>query len=132
MKHKKPELIAPAGNWCALNTAVEQGADSVYFGIKDLNMRHWAANFDVLEIKKIMASLHKNGKKGYLALNIIMYNKDLVKIKKILALAKKAEVDAIILWDMSVLAHAKALGLKIHLSTQASVSNFEALKFTIH
>jgi len=129
LKYKKPELVAPAGNWCALNTAVERGADSVYFGIKNLNMRHWAANFDMLEIKKIMASLHKSGKKGYLALNTIMYNKDLVKIKKILSLAKKAKVDAIILWDMAVLRYAKALGLKVHLSTQASVSNFTALKF---
>ncbi|NQU94683.1 MAG: U32 family peptidase [Candidatus Omnitrophica bacterium] len=129
MKHKKPELISPAGDWCALNTAIEAGADSVYFGIKNLNMRHWAANFDMLEIKKVMSRLHDNGKKGYLALNTIMYNSDMKKIKKILENAKKANVDAVMLWDMAALQYAKDLKLKTHLSTQASVANFTALKF---
>ena len=129
MKHKKPELISPAGDWCALNTAIESGADSVYFGIKALNMRHWAGNFDMLEIKKVMSALHDSGKKGYLALNTIMYNSDIKKIEKILDKAKNALVDAVILWDMAVLEHANARGLKAHLSTQASVANFTALKF---
>lgn len=101
----------------------------MYFGIKNLNMRHWACNFDMLEIKKVISVLHDNGKKGYLALNTIMYNNDIKKIKKILSIAKKAEVDAVILWDMAVLKLAKELGLRIHLSTQASVANFTALKF---
>lgn len=128
MKYKKPELVSPAGDWCALATAVESGADSVYFGIKDLNMRHWAGNFDMLEMKKVMSLLHDNGKRGYLALNTVMYNTDIKKIKKILENAKIAKVDAVILWDMAVLKYAKDLLLKIHLSTQASVANFTALK----
>ena len=129
MKHKKPELISPAGDWCALNTAIESGADAVYFGIKDLSMRHWAGNFDALELGKIMSALRDSGRKGYLALNTIMYDGDRVKIKKILDRAKKAGVDAVILWDMAALTEAKARGLKVHLSTQASVANFTALKF---
>lgn len=128
-KYKRPELVSPAGDWCSLNTAIEAGADSVYFGIKNLNMRHWASNFDMLEVKKVMSQLHDRGKKGYLALNTIMYDKDVPKIKKILSKARSANVDAVILWDMAVLEHAKELGLKMHLSTQASVANFSALKF---
>ncbi|MFC1576492.1 peptidase U32 family protein [Candidatus Omnitrophota bacterium] len=129
MKYKKPELVSPAGNWCALNTAIESGADAVYFGIKNLNMRHWAGNFDMLELKKVMSLIRDSGRKGYLALNTIMYDSDRAKIKKILDKSKKAGVDAIILWDMAVLQEAKMRGIKAHLSTQASVANFEALKF---
>ncbi|MFC1643741.1 peptidase U32 family protein [Candidatus Omnitrophota bacterium] len=129
MKYEKPELISPAGDWCTLNTAIESGADAVYFGIKNLNMRHWAGNFDMLELGKIMSVIHDSGRKGYLALNTIMYYGDKTKIKKILDKSKKASVDAIILWDMAVLREAKARDLKVHLSTQASVANFTALKF---
>ncbi|MFH1504196.1 MAG: U32 family peptidase [Candidatus Omnitrophota bacterium] len=128
MKVKKPELAAPAGDWGSLYSAVEAGADSVYFGVKGLNMRNLAVNFDILELKKLMAVLHKSKKKGYLALNVIAFSKELTKIRKILKEAKKAKVDAVILWDMGVFALAKELGLRVHLSTQASASNYLALK----
>lgn len=126
---KRPEIIAPAGDWETLTTAADSGADGVYFGIKEINMRYAAGNFDILEIKKVMKHLHERGKKGYLALNVFVYNKELAKVKKILAEAKKTKVDAVIVWDMAVLSLAKELGLNIHLSTQASVANFEAVKF---
>lgn len=126
---KKPELVSPAGDWASLYSAVEAGADSVYFGVKGLNMRGFADNFDVLEIKKIMDFLRKSNKKGYLALNVIVFNEEISKVKKILQEAKKRGVDAVILWDMAVFSLAKQMGLRAHLSTQAGVSNFEALKF---
>lgn len=129
MKKNKPELVCPAGEWASLVTAIESGADSVYFGIKGLTMRNLATNFDLLELPKIMRVLHKNKKKGYLALNVIIKNKELSKIEKILDKAKQAEVDAIILWDMAVFSLARQRKLPIHLSTQASVSNTEALSF---
>ena len=91
-------------------------------------MRNLASNFDILEIKKVVALLHKNKKKGYLALNVIVYDKEISKVKGILQEAKKAKVDGVILWDMAAFSLAKELGLGIHLSTQASVSNFSALK----
>ena len=125
----KPELVSPAGDWSTLIAAVEAGADSVYFGVKNFNMRDLAVNFDIMELPKIMQFLHRNKKKGYLALNVIVLDKELAKIEKILASAKKAEVDAVVLWDMAVLSRAKKLGLNIHLSTQASVSNREAVLF---
>ncbi len=126
---KKPELVCPAGNWSGMVTAVESGADSVYFGIKGLNMRAGASNFDILEIKKVMKFLHEKGKKGYLALNVIVMNSELNKMRKILEESASAGVDAVILWDMAVLSMARDLGLNIHISTQASISNYEALKF---
>lgn len=128
VKDKKPELVSAAGSWSSLNSALEAGADSVYFGIKGLNMRNFASNFDISEIKKIMGSLHENNKKGYLALNVIVYNREIPKIKSILKEAKNSSVDGVILWDMAVFSLARELGLNIHLSTQASVSNFLALK----
>ncbi|MBU1925579.1 MAG: U32 family peptidase [Candidatus Omnitrophica bacterium] len=125
----KPQLIAPAGDWPSLVTACENGADAVYFGIKGMNMRNYADNFDILELDKVMDFLREHKKKGYLALNTIVLNKELNKVKKILTAAAAARVDAIILWDMAVLAMARELSLPVHISTQASVSNFQALKF---
>ncbi|MBU2063003.1 MAG: U32 family peptidase, partial [Candidatus Omnitrophica bacterium] len=125
----KPQLIAPAGDWPSLVTAVECGADAVYFGVKGMNMRNYADNFDILELDKVMDFLREHRKKGYLALNTIVLNKELNKVKKILTAAAAARVDAIILWDMAVLEIARELSLPVHISTQASVSNFQALKF---
>jgi len=125
---KKPELVAPAGNWSSLRSAIASGANSVYFGVKGLNMRNLATNFDILEIKKVIELLHKKKRKGYLALNTIVYNKEIVKVTKVLKAASKAGVDGVILWDMAVFSKAQELGLKVHLSTQASVANFSALK----
>jgi len=128
-RSRRVELAAPAGDKAALKTAVNEGADSVYFGIKGLNMRNLAENFDLLETKKVMQFLHLHKLRGYLALNTIALNDDLPKAEKILRAAKAAKVDAVILWDMGIFSLAKKLGLKIHLSTQAGVSNIEAVRF---
>lgn len=125
----KPELICPAGSWSNLVTAVDSGADAVYFGIRGLNMRAGADNFDILELPKIMNYLHERGKKGFLTVNVIIMDHELQKMEKILTKAKEAGVDAVILWDMAVLAKAKELGLTVHLSTQAGVSNERAVAF---
>ena len=79
MDNRKPELVSPAGDWCTLYTAVESGADSIYFGIKGLNMRNLARNFDISEMKNLMEFLHYRGKKGNCALNVIVFDKELVK-----------------------------------------------------
>ena len=129
MKINKPELVCPAGDWASLRTAVKNGADSVYFGIKGLNMRNLATNFDVLELKKIIGFLHAHKKRGYLALNVIVMHNEADKIKTILKTAKAASVDAVIAWDACVISIAKKLNLRIHLSTQTSVANIEAVKF---
>jgi U32 family peptidase len=126
---KKIELSSPAGDWCSLRTAVQSGADSVYFGVKTFNMRARAENFDVLQLGKVMGFLHEKGKKGFLALNTLVYNNELHKSEKILRSAKEQKVDAVILWDMSLLRVCKDIGLDIHISTQAGVSNAESFKF---
>ena len=131
MKKIKPELLAGAGNWSSLISAVNAGANSVYFGVKGLNMRNLADNFDPLELKKVMNFLHQNNKKGYLAVNVIVMNNELTKLEKILTKAKAAKVDAVILWDMAVFSLAKEIGLTIHLSTQASVANIKALAYFV-
>ncbi len=125
----KPELVSPAGDWPSLVSALESGADSVYFGVKSLNMRDKADNFGASELNKISDFIHSRGRKGYLALNVIVSEKELGKVRKVLRAAKSAQVDAVILWDMAVLSIAKELGIPVHLSTQAGVLNSEALSF---
>jgi len=127
MSSHKPELLAPAGDWASLTTAIDSGADSVYFGVKGMNMRNLAENFDLLEIKKVMRTLKDKDKKGYLTLNVFVRDQELGLAQRILEEAKKSEVDGVILWDMGVFSLAKEMDLPIHLSTQASVTNFKAL-----
>ncbi|MFA6065489.1 MAG: peptidase U32 family protein [archaeon] len=121
------ELLSGVGDMPCAIAAVKNGANAVYFGIKGYNMRDLGTNFSEKELPALMKYLHENKVKGYLALNTIIYDDELSKVKKILTTAKKAGVDAVILSDMSVLQIAKKLKLEIHLSTQASVSNASAL-----
>jgi len=129
MKINPPELLAPVSDFTSLNAAIEAGADSVYFGIKDLNMRITAKNFELKDLKKIKEICKKNKVKAYLTLNTIVYNEEIKKIKQILKVAKKAKIDAIICWDLAVIKEAKKLKLPIHISTQASISNIESANF---
>ncbi|MDP8216714.1 MAG: peptidase U32 family protein [Candidatus Kaelpia imicola] len=124
----KPELVVPAGDWPSLVTAIENGADSIYFGIQGLNMRERASNFKISDLKKIMRLLHERKVKGYLTLNVVVMNDELRRAEKILLKANESNIDAVIAWDMAIISLAKRMGLKIHLSTQASVSNIEAIR----
>ncbi len=126
---KKPELLAPVSNHVMLAAAIESGADSVYFGLKELNMRITANNFELSELAKVVKKCHDNEVRAYLTVNTIIYEAELDKLKKIIKEAKKANVDAIIAWDMSVVKMALDEGIETHLSTQASVSNSESAKF---
>ncbi len=125
---KIPELLAPAGDFISLRAAVEAGCDSIYFGVRGLNMRASARNFEPAEFKKLVAFCHRNNVKAYLCLNTLVYEDELPKIKKIAEAARQANVDAVICWDLAVINAAKDAGLNIHLSTQASVANSEAAR----
>ena len=125
----KPELLSPVAGFDSLKAAVDAGADAVYFGVNELNMRANARNFKLSELKKAVDFCHKSKVKAYLALNTIIYEDELAKIRKILKKAKQANVDAVILWDMAVLEETKKLKIPVHLSTQASVSNSSAANF---
>jgi len=123
------ELLAPVGSFESLQAAIDAGANSVYFGIRGINMRAGAkADFSLEDMHKIVERCHKSGIKAYLTLNTIIYENEYVLVKEILDKAQKAKIDAIIAWDLFVLEECKRRGIECHLSTQASVANFEALK----
>ena len=121
---KRPELMAPAGDRVSLIAALKAGADSVYFGLKDLNMRATAGNFELNQLKEIISLCRKSAAKAYLTINTILYEEELDKLKKTIKAVSDAGVDGIIFWDMAVLRlAAEHPKLKLILSTQASVSN---------
>ena len=126
----KIEIMAPAGNFEALAAAIQGGANSVYFGIGELNMRsHSANNFAPEDLKKITEICSQNNIKSYLTLNIILYDEELEKAKEVLNLAKEAGVSAVIASDISAILYARSIGLEVHISTQANISNIEAVRF---
>ncbi len=124
-----PELLSPVGDWPMLQAAIKAGADAVYFGIKGFNMRAAASNFSLTEVKKVIEFCHKNKVKAYCTVNVIIYEKELNQLKKILKILKQSNIDAVICWDLAVISECKRLKLPVHLSTQASVSNSEAAKY---
>lgn len=122
------ELLSPVGNWSMLIATKQAGADAVYFGIKGFNMRAAAQNFSLEELPEIIKFCHDNNLKAYCTINIIIYEQELEKIDQYLQILKQANIDAVICWDFAVIQKCRELGLEIHLSTQASVSNSEAAK----
>ncbi|MCK5149473.1 U32 family peptidase [Candidatus Pacearchaeota archaeon] len=123
----KYELLAPAGNFPMLVTAVNAGADAVYFGLKEFSMRASAKNFTIKDLDKIK-EICKGKVKRYLTLNTIIYNNELSKIEKIFKKIK-GKINAVICWDFSVINLCKKYKIPFHISTQASVSNIESAKF---
>lgn len=124
-----PEIMSPAGDFTALRAALNAGADAVYFGVADMNMRNTAKNFTEDDFSAIATQCHENNAKAYLALNIIVYQHETERVSEILTAAKNADIDAVICWDFSVVSVARALNLPVFLSTQASVSNAESILF---
>ncbi len=124
----KFELLAPAGSFASLIAAISAGADSVYFGLREFNMRATANNFSLADLKKIAEICKKNKVKKYLTLNTIIYNNEIVKIEKIIKEVKKY-IDAIICWDLAVINLCKKYKVPFHISTQASIANKKAAEF---
>lgn len=124
------EIMAPAGNFESLMAAIQGGANSVYFGVGNLNMRsRSASNFAPEDLEKITSICREHNIKSYLTLNIVVYQADLQAVRKALEAAAKAKVSAVIASDMAVIIMARELGLEVHASTQLNVANFEAAKF---
>jgi len=129
-KHKNIEIMSPVGSYESLMAAIQGGADSVYFGVEQLNMRSKSSkNFTLNDLKNIVKICTENGIKTYLTLNTVMYDQDLNLMKSIIDSAKKSGVSAIIASDMAVINYARSIDMEIHMSTQANVSNIEAVKF---
>ena len=130
MDRKELEIMAPAGNFECLHAAIQGGADSVYFGVEKLNMRsHSANNFRMEELGEICRICHEAGVKAYLTLNIVLYGDELETMRHPLDAALAAGVDAVIASDMAAIIYARSIGLEVHISTQLSISNAEALRF---
>lgn len=130
MDKRELEIMAPAGNFECLHAAVQGGADSVYFGVGNLNMRsHSANNFTPEDLPEIVRICREYGVKTYMTLNIVLYGEDLASMRGVLDAAKAAGVDAVIASDMAAITYCRSIGLEVHISTQLNVSNIEALKF---
>jgi len=129
-KREEFELLAPAGSYESLTAAGQGGADSIYFGIGQLNMRaRSSSNFTAEDLPDIVARAREQGMKAYLTVNTVVYNQELIQMRKIIDLAMKHDIDAIIASDQSVLQYCKSAGARVHLSTQLNISNIETLKF---
>ena len=125
------ELLAPAGNFDKLVTAVHYGADAVYFSGKKFGLRAFAGNFDEDEIFKAMDYLHERGKKGYVTLNIVAKDEDFVVLDDYLKLLIDAKVDGLIVSDVGLIYYIRKNfpSLNVHVSTQANVNNSQSAKF---
>ena len=130
MDKRDLEIMAPAGNFECLHAAIQGGADSVYFGVGNLNMRsHSANNFTPDDLPDIVRICRENSVKTYLTLNIVLYQEDLPAMREALDAALRAGVDAVIASDMAAITYSRSIGLEVHASTQLNVSNAEALRF---
>ena len=125
------ELLAPAGNFDKLVTAVHFGADAVYFSGKRYGLRAFAGNFDDEEIIKAMNFLHEHGKKGYITLNIVANDSDFDNLDEYLNLLTKAKVDGLIVSDVGLIYYIRKNfpSLNVHVSTQANINNSYSAKF---
>ena len=124
------EIMAPAGNFESLVAAIQGGADSVYFGVGNLNMRsHSANNFGVDSLPEIARICREAGVKSYLTLNIVIYDKDLESMRQTLDAAVEAGISAVIASDIAVILYARERGMEVHISTQLNVSNIESVRY---
>ncbi len=124
------ELMAPAGNFAAMQAAIDNGADSIYFGVEQLNMRARASmNFTLDDLPEIARRCSEKGVRTYLTLNTIIYDHDLSIIRTLIDQAKAAGITAIIAMDQAVIAYARQVDMEVHISTQINVTNIETVKF---
>jgi putative protease len=124
------EIMAPVGSRDSLAAAIQAGANAIYFGIENLNMRAHSANtFTIDDLHEIARTCEENGMKSYLTVNTIIYDNDLPLMYTIVDAAKAAGISAIIASDVSVMSYAQSIGQEVHLSTQLNISNVEALRF---
>ena len=122
--------MAPVGSRDSLAAAIQAGADSVYFGVGQLNMRSHSANhFDLNDLDYIVATCREHDIKTYLTVNTIIYDEDVETMHTIVDAAVKAGVSAVIASDVAVMTYCRKVGMEVHLSTQLNISNVEALEF---
>ena len=127
---KDIEIMSPVGSYESLMAAIQGGANSVYFGIEQLNMRSRSSNnFTISDLENITKICKEKKIKTYLTLNTIIYDNELELAKSILEAAKKNGISAVIASDMSVISYARLIGVEVHMSTQCNITNIEAVKY---
>ncbi|MGF2414395.1 peptidase U32 family protein [Ferruginibacter sp.] len=130
MKAKKVELLSPAGSFDCLQAAISAGADAIYFGVEQLNMRtRSSSSFLNSDIREIATVCKLAGIKSYITLNTVMYEHDMQLLQTILKEVKQQGIDAVIASDFAVIEYCRQLNIPLHISTQANVSNIEAVQF---
>ncbi len=130
MNRKDFEIMAPVGSRESLAAAIQAGADSIYFGIENLNMRaRSASTFSIDDLREIAATCDEHGVKSYLTVNTIIYDEDIALMRTIIDAAHEAGISAVIAADVAVMDYCNRIGQEVHLSTQLNISNAEALKF---
>lgn len=122
--------MAPAGSYESLMAAIQGGADSVYFGVEQLNMRAGSSiNFTLNDLYNIVRICKENKLKSYLTLNVVVFDNEIGQARRIIDGAAASGISAIIASDLSVIDYAFRRGMEIHLSTQLNIANIEALRF---
>ncbi|QYY34969.1 U32 family peptidase [Ruficoccus sp. ZRK36] len=128
---RKPELLAPAGDWECARAAIENGADAVYFGLEQFNARMRAHNFSTAELPDIMARLHERGVRGYVTFNTLIFANEMPEAEEFLRKIIAAGVDAAIVQDVGACRLIRQLSpdFPIHASTQMSVTSEAGVRF---
>jgi putative protease len=130
MKLNRPELLAPVGSFESLHAAIRAGADSIYFGVEQLNMRTKSIpTITVEDIEEVAVICHTHGVKAYLTLNTVLYDYDMQLANKIVQECKSKGIDGVIASDFAVFELCRQAGMPLHISTQANVSNLESVMF---
>jgi putative protease len=126
-----PELLAPAGNYERMVTAIHYGADAVYMGGKQFSLRAKAGNFSDQAMREAVEYAHQHGVKVYITINILAHNRDFVDLDAYLLSLREAKVDALIIADPGILLRARKIvpEIPVHLSTQANVTNAQSAMF---
>lgn len=127
---RKIEVLSPAGSFEAFRAAIQGGCDAVYFGVEQLNMRARSSNnFTLDDLNEIARIAQEHGIKTYITLNTVMYDHDLQLMRSIVNQAKESGITAVIASDQAVMNHCRKVGMPLHVSTQANISNIESVEF---
>jgi len=130
MKRSDINLMAPVGSYESLMAAIQRGADSIYFGVGQLNMRSRSSNnFTLDDLRKITAICKENGIESYLTLNTVIYDHEIPEMQETIRTAKTEGITAIIASDMAVIQYCREIDMEVHASTQLNISNTESAKF---
>ena len=122
------ELLAPAGNFISLRAVLENGADAVYFGLDDYNMRANAKNFSIDDLKDVSKIASEYGAKTYLCTNVILNERLANELNDNLEVISSSGIDGLILSDIGLIEDTVSHGLEAHISVQENVTNSFTLK----